>query len=210
MIKATRDPRGDVWHHSRNVLIQAVSKKKLQEFMEGFNDIVTQAFIADKAEDNFYQERGVLVHSMEVTGYQCVDTATSEVLQEVIRETTNRMNRLQQQVSENEVKEAELAAKIDLEVQRTELLTTQASNERLVSAMAGEASGLKLAKSAQTFLTALAENATLPDVADRLELYRLHQELQSKDETTKNLASGSAMLFVTPEDVNLNLNNPEL
>jgi hypothetical protein len=212
MIQGTRDPRGDVWHHSRHILLQAVSKIDLQDFMKNFNSRVKAAFEQDRVNGtSFYTERGVMVESMEVTGYQCVDAQTADILQEIIRETTNRINRMQKQESENDVARAKLEAEIRLEKKRTDLLTTKASNDRLVSEMEGEASGLRLAKSAQTFLNALGgANATLPDVASRLELYRLHQDLASKNDTTSNLASGSAMLFVTPDEVNLKLQTDEL
>ena len=42
-----------------------------------------------------------------------------------------------------------------------------------------------------------ALNETGMDLEMRLDLYRLHQELSSKNETTANLASGTAMLFVS-------------
>ena len=38
-----------------------------------------------------------------MTGYQCVDAKTADILQEIIRETTNRINRMQKQNSENDV-----------------------------------------------------------------------------------------------------------
>merc|ERR1712193_207518 len=44
MVHATPDPMGDVWHHTRSTLIQAVSQATLEQFMEGFNSIVAQAF----------------------------------------------------------------------------------------------------------------------------------------------------------------------
>merc|ERR1719281_799537 len=47
MVHATPDPMGDVWHHTRSTLIQAVSQATLEKFMEGFNSIVMQAFQAE-------------------------------------------------------------------------------------------------------------------------------------------------------------------
>jgi hypothetical protein len=41
--------------------------------------------------------------------------------------------------------------------------------------------------------------------SDRLELYKLQEQLQAKNEDTRNLASGKAQLFLTPQDVNLKL-----
>merc|ERR1719265_1543568 len=105
MIRATSDPSGDVWHHARSCLIQAVSKVDLATFMSGFNGIVMAAF-KEQAGDGFYLERGVEVHSMELTRYKCTDDKTAAVLQEIIQETTNRINRLQAQESENEVRAA--------------------------------------------------------------------------------------------------------
>merc|ERR1711977_179175 len=51
----------------------------------------------------FYDSRGVKIHSLEITRYQCADQSTSEILEQIIQETTNRMNRLSQAESENEV-----------------------------------------------------------------------------------------------------------
>merc|ERR1712202_98127 len=114
MIHTTSDPSGDVRHHSRSCLIQAVSKVDLATFMSSFNSIVLQAF-KDQSADGFYTDRGVEVHSMELTRYHCVDEKTAAALQEIIQETTNRNNRLQ-------------------------------------SELQGAATGLKLAKSAATFI----------------------------------------------------------
>ncbi|CAE8721427.1 unnamed protein product [Polarella glacialis] len=140
---------------------------------------------------------------MEVTRFDCADPATSSILQEIIQETTNRINRLTAQQSENDVKAAALTADILLERQRTELITIKAENERLQAQMAGEATGMQLMKGAATFIGGL--NESLPSIASRVELYKLHEELQSRNKDTYNLASGSAHLFLTPSDLNLRL-----
>merc|ERR1712137_383179 len=64
MIKATGDPKGDVWYHARSSLIQAISRVTLEEFMAGFDEVVAKA--APQG-DAFYTERGVAVHNLEVT-----------------------------------------------------------------------------------------------------------------------------------------------
>jgi len=66
MVHATPDPAGDVWHHTRSTLIQAVSQVSLEKFMQGFNGIVMKAFESEAA-DSFYHDRGVAVESMEVS-----------------------------------------------------------------------------------------------------------------------------------------------
>merc|ERR1712100_568886 len=188
--------------------------------MNGFNNIVDSAFKA-QATDGFYLERGVEVKSMEVTSFECVDKETAAVLQEIIQETTNRINKLQAQQSANDVMAAKLAADVELEKQRgdvraakvnadiqvekqrLEYLKTKAENDKLEASMGGEASGLTLAKKASTFLAGLG--SALPNTTERLELYKLQGTLEAKNADTKNLAGGTAKLFLTPEDLNLKL-----
>merc|ERR1719213_1383720 len=129
MIRETGDPEGDVWHHSRSALIQAVSKITLQNFMASFSNITTDAYQLQAA-DGFYSERGVELQSMELTKFETVDASTAQILQQIIQETINRINRLQVQESENEVRAAALAAEIQLE-RRTALITQKAENAKL-------------------------------------------------------------------------------
>merc|ERR1739849_48409 len=113
------------------------------------------------ADDKFYNDRGVAVHNLEVTRYECVDKKTSAVLQEIIQETTNRINRLQQQQSENDVLKEQMSGEIEIEKQRKDLIQAKSDNDRMKAVIEGEASGLRLAKSAQTFFGILSDE--LPD-----------------------------------------------
>merc|ERR1711896_84740 len=142
--------------------------------MEGFNTIVKQAFQAEAA-DSFYVNRGVEVQSMEVTRFECIDAKTADVLQQIIQETTNRINRLQMQESENDVLAAKLAADIQMEKQRTELIETQSKNQQLQAQMQGESGGMKRAESAKAFINGL--NSSVPNMTKRVELYELHENL---------------------------------
>lgn len=202
MIETSSDPEGEVWQHSRSALIQGVSQASLSVFMATFNNISMQAF-ETQAADGFYADRGVEIISMEITHFQPVDEQTAEVLQKIIQETTNRINRLEQQNSENDVKAAKLAADIQMEKQRTELIETQAKNFKLESQMQGESGGEKRARGAAAFLNGL--NNSLPNVSTRVELYKLHETLENNRANTENLASGKATLFLTPQDLKLKL-----
>merc|ERR1711990_938560 len=73
----------------RPKFIERVSKATLQEFMRDFNKI---AETVHKEDDDFYRSRGVLIHSLEVSGYRCAESSTAQILQQIIQETTNRMN----------------------------------------------------------------------------------------------------------------------
>jgi len=202
MIDASSDPEGEVWQHARSALIQGVSKTTLSFFMSHFNNISMEAF-AMQATDGFYEERGVEIISMEVTRFEPVDKKTADVLQLIIQETTNRINRLQVQNSENDVLAAKLAADIQMEKQRTELIATQAKNEQLKAQMQGESGGMKRAMSAKAFIDGL--NTSIVNTSKRVELYELHEVLENNRANTKNLASGKANLFLTPQDMKLKL-----
>jgi len=203
MINVTSDPEGDVWHHARSALIQAVSQTTLQKFMKSFNNITREAFNA-QALDGFYTGRGVVLTSMELTKFETTDAATKEILQNIIQESTNRVNRLNKQKGENEVKAAELSAEIELEKQKTEFISAQADNKRLEAKMQGEAAGMTLMRAADTYIGGL--NGTVDNVTARVEMYKLHETLKGHNEATKNLASGKAELYLTPSNVNLKLN----
>ena len=78
MIERTGDPKGDVWYHARSALIQAVSGVTLEQFMGNFNHLVTTAAAMDA---DFYAQRGVQLHTLEVTSYSCTDETQVRTLQ---------------------------------------------------------------------------------------------------------------------------------
>mmetsp|Transcript_29444 Transcript_29444/g.83910 ORF Transcript_29444/g.83910 Transcript_29444/m.83910 type:complete len:522 (+) Transcript_29444:114-1679(+) len=207
LLNITADPAGDVWYKARSTLISAISKVDLETFMGNFNTLIQTAFQA-QANDGFYEERGLVVHSMEVTKYSPTDEATATTLQEIIKETTDRINRLQAQRSENDVKAAKLLADIGLERNRTQLILTQAGNSRLVASNEGEAEGVQLAKAASTFFSEL--DSSLPDLDERVTLYKLHKQLENQNTRTKHISSGKATLFMTADELNFNLKSTEL
>jgi len=210
LVNTTSDPEGEVWQHARSALIQGVSKVTLSVFMARINEISMEAFEV-QALDGFYAERGVEMISMEVTRFEPVDTKTANVLQQIIQETTNRINKLEKQHSENEVMAAKLAADIQMEKQRTELIKTRSRNQQLQSEMKGESDGMKRARSAKAFIDGIS--SSLPNASKRVELYEMHEKLENNRANTENLASGKATLFLTPQDMKLKLNmgsGPEL
>jgi len=202
MIAMTADPSGDVAQRAGSGLVGAVSKSTFAVFMTQFNNITAQAF-QDQASDSFYIDRGLEMQSLELTKYDCVDEETALVLQLIIQESTNRINRLQSAQSENDVKAAKLVSDIELEKKRTELITTQAGNDKLEAELAGQADGAKLVESAIAFIDGL--NVSVPEVEDRTDLYKLHIVNNARNNDTKNLANGEAKLFLLPKDMSVSL-----
>jgi len=172
----------------------------MMNFQSSFNDLTIQA-LRSQAADSFYAVRGVEVESLEITRYECADKRTALVLQQIIQETTNRINHLQVQETSSAVQAASLAGEISLERQRTDLMQSRAENIILEAAADGDAEGLQKAAAAETFIGGL--KSSVPSVEQRLDLYKLHLRLKSKNRDIKNLASSNAKLFLTPEDAGL-------
>ncbi len=192
MFKTTCDTTGDVCNHARSKFIERVSKVTLQEFMRDFNKI---AEMVHREDDNFYSSRGVQIHSLEVSGYRCAEASTAKILGQIIQETTNRMNRLQQQESENEWQLLQIKGDIEEERAKKELLAVQIDNSNARSSMEGLAEAQKV----KSFLLGLADD--VPDVERRIALWNVLRKKDALQEVCKN----GARLYYTPNDVNLSI-----
>lgn len=195
MMKFTNDTTGDICNHARSRFIELVSKVTLQEFMLQFNEIAEKVHQNDNS--NFYEQRGVKIHSLEVTGYHCAESSTAIILEEIIQETTNRMNRLQQQESENEVQLKQIRGDIEEEKARAELLKIQTENSNAKSKM----EGLAEAERVKSFLAELREN--FPNM-DETSIVGLWNTLR-KEDALKAVSQGNARLYFTPKDANLSI-----
>merc|ERR1712167_528734 len=98
----------------------------------------------------------------QVTGYQCAESSTSEILQQVIQETTNRINRLSQQESENEVKIYNMQGRIEQEKLSGELLSIQHEHAQKEA----QVTGTSEADRVTAFIAGLADQ--VPDLQDRI------------------------------------------
>merc|ERR1711879_370194 len=94
--------------------------------------------------DQYYAERGVQVHEVSVIRYECANPSDAKVLEQIIQETTKRMNELTAQNSKNDVQRASIEGEIALEEQRTKLLQIKSENDKVSAGALGEAEGLKL------------------------------------------------------------------
>lgn len=206
MINQTSDPSGDVWHHARSGLIQAVSRSTLGNFMLSMSSISSEASESQRR-DTFYTNRGIEVDSIEITAFEVADSTTSQILQDIILETTERINRLQKQTSSDEIAAARLIGDIKLERKRTQLVIYRATNELLRAEMAGDIEGLRRLGFANTFIGGL--NVSVPSLDTRIDLFKHYQLVQSRNEMTNDLGAGGQRFFVTPLELGLSL-KPEL
>merc|ERR1719238_2668611 len=187
MVKMTGDTTGDICNHARSRFIQLVSKVTLKEFMDRFNSLAKEALTDD---DDFYESRGCKIHTLEVTAYRCMDASTARILEQIIQETTNRMNRLSQQESENEVKMFAMDGEIEQETRRAELLKVLQAHKLMEARNDGEAE----AERVRAFLAQTQES--VPSLDARISLWGTLR----KHDALKAVASGPARLYYTPND----------
>jgi len=192
MIRTTGDTSGDICNHARSQFIKHVARVPLKEFMDDLNTISNSVYSEDLS---FYASRGVTVHSLEVTSYQCAEASTSKVLQQIIQETTNRMNRLSQQESENEVNIFKMHGQIEQEKLNSELIAIQNQHTQQEAQSGGQAE----AEHVKAFMVGLSEQ--MPDLSDRISVW---QTLRKKD-TLAVVAEGGGSLYYTPSDVDLSI-----
>lgn len=192
MIRTTDDAPGDICSHARSMIIQSVSKSSLEKFLDSFNDIVRDAIINDK--DPFYTQRGVDIHSVEVRSVTCKEESTQQILQEIIQETTNRLNRLLKQQSENEVRLNEVKGNIDIEQQKGELLAIQRENALKEAEITGECEAVKVGKFFEKLADSLSE-------ADKIAIFNTLKKVEYIDK----LGKSNANMFFTPNDVDLRI-----
>merc|ERR1719432_427830 len=89
------------------------------------------------ADDSFFSARGLRVSALEVGRYYCADKSTSEILEQIIQETTNRMNRLSQAESENEVNLFRTSGQVEQQRVNNELLAIQREQAKEDAQVAG-------------------------------------------------------------------------
>jgi len=199
MLRFTGDAPGDVCSHARSCFIQLISKVTLQQFMEQFNNIALQAAQSD---DTFYSQRGIKIHSLEVTRYACADRSTAVILEQIIAETTNRMNRLSCQESENEVKLAQLHGEEEQENAKTAVLQIQQAHSIEMARSEGTAE----AEKCLAFLKRIEEDCGSDDDGMKLRSSSLAEELWHalrKAEAIKDVSQGTATVYFPPKDANL-------
>lgn len=199
MLASTDDAPGDICSHSRSLIIQAVSQVSLEQFLADFNALIRASVqTSDQGgRQDFFQARGLIIHAVEVRSVACKDVATQHILQEIIQETTHRINLLQKQESENEVKLRQLQGQLALEKQRTALLQWQEQHQQAE----GRIAGLAEAEKVKTFFEHL--KALSPEL--RLHIYQLLR----KQDALAELSQGQAQLYFTPADVNLSIESKD-
>lgn len=192
MVRSTGDTSGDLCNHARSQFIRHVARVTLKQFMDESHLIAKKVWEEDT---DFYASRGVKIHSLEVTRYQCADCRTSEILEQIIQETTNRMNRLSQAESENEVNLFRTQGQIEQEKMNGDLLKIQHEHAEAEADVTGRSEAARIS----SFIHGLGE--VVPKLEDRISLWQVLR----KTEALSVVSQGKANLYYTPNDVDLSI-----
>jgi hypothetical protein len=192
MMRATDDAPGDLCSHARSAIIQSVSQVPLDQFLADFNALVRRAVL--DAGDAFYAERGAQLNAVEVRSITCKDAATQRILLEIIQETTNRLNRLQKQSSENEVQVKQIEGQVEAEARRARWLELRRQNAETEALTVGQGEAQRV----RAFIDGLGTE--LP-IDAKLALFNTLR----KQEALERLSQGTAQLYFTPQDVDLTI-----
>jgi len=192
LVAATHDAPGDLCSFARSHILQSISQASFEEFLAGFNDIIRIAIFENAS--TFYANRGINLHAVEVRSVHSKDPETQRVLQEIINETTNRINRLQKQESENEVRLKKIQGDIETEQMRSQLLELKREHAQMEGLSEGEAEALRV----KAFFDGLGESLS-PDA--KIQLFSTLR----KQDALFALSSGNSQLFFTPSDVDLKI-----
>jgi len=192
MVSVTGNLPGDIYNKIRSQFIKQVSQKSLKEFMAELHLISKAVFEEDK---DFYTVRGVKVHCLEVSKYTCSEKRTSEVLQQIIEETTNRLNRLSQCESENEIQMFKMQGQLEAEKVNGDLLKIQHEHAMKEAEVTGSAEAARVS----SFIDRLAEK--VPKLEDRIKMW----EVLRKNDALDVVSKGGASLYYTPNDVDLSI-----
>jgi regulator of protease activity HflC (stomatin/prohibitin superfamily) len=204
VLTETDDPEGDVWVKARSSLISVVSNMSLNEFMDDVQGVAYRSGTHLKA-DPAIAARGIVIKYLELTGIQYISARTNQQLNTIIAQNTKRMADMTIASANNDVKAAGLAADIVLEQKRSELIAVEARNTNARAAMVGTTEGGLLAMTVTAFIQGLEQ--WVPDMQTRIDFYKLYVAQQASLNSTKNLATGDASLFVPPKRFALRLDS---
>lgn len=200
MIENTTDAPGDTCTHARSMIIQKISQIKLMDFLANFNDIIKSACL----DDAFYLARGVDLKSVEVLKFECENQETNVILQEIIKETCDRMRYKERQRGENEVALEKLEGEIQEEKKKQQLIEVKKSHLKVEAKIEGEAKGARVGEFISHLACSQVGNKEL-GIEQALGLYNILEKYDHQLQSNAAVAAGKTQLYVLPGDVNLNL-----
>ncbi len=197
MINATHDPPHDICRHAQSQILGGISKVDQKEFMESFNEIIQNAVMTK--EDIFYQERGVTLNQILITGRKCRDEETEKNFQEIIKAKTNCIKALVDQDNKNAVRISALKNEIEAERLEGQVIDVKRTFQRTQAEQDGAARGVEIAH--------MLDN--LPRDFNPEQKLRIWQDMQNT-KRVETVVTKVNNLVVKPEDVDMKIVNLDM
>eukprot|EP00658_Telonema_sp_P-2_P007427 TRINITY_DN1276_c0_g2_i1.p1 TRINITY_DN1276_c0_g2~~TRINITY_DN1276_c0_g2_i1.p1 ORF type:complete len:437 (-),score=132.21 TRINITY_DN1276_c0_g2_i1:418-1728(-) len=159
-----------------------------------------QQSIAERAHDPFYGSRGVDLISVEVLQFSCSNPETDVTLQEIIKETADRLKKEEFQKGENVVAMKKMEGDIELERKNKELIEIKKSHLIIESKIEGQAEAQKI-KSYIEELTGQDPDSLKIGQGEAVDMFTMLRKM----DTIKMLSEGKSSMYITPDDVNLSI-----
>jgi len=169
------------------------AKKKVQALEKQ----IKQHAVTCRAHDPFYGSRGVDLISVEVLKFSCSNKDTDHTLQQIIKETADRLKKKEYQEGENEVAMSKMAGDINLEQRNAELIRIKKSHTITESRIEGQAEAEKV----NAFIAQLAGDNNVVSKEKAVELYTMLRKV----DCINLMSQGKSTMYVTPNDVNLSV-----
>jgi len=150
-----------------------------------------------RAHDPFYGSRGVDLISVEVLKFSCSNRDTDLTLQQIIKETADRLKKKEYQEGENEVAMSKMAGDINLEKRNAELIKIKKSHTITESRIEGQAEAEKV----NAFISQLSGDNNVVSKEKAVELYTMLRKVDA----INLMSQGKSTMYVTPNDVNLSV-----
>jgi len=193
MVSTTEDAPEDICKHAMSQILSDASRKTMQEFMESFNEVVQGAISKD---DGFYDERGVRIIRVEITGRRCKEDAVEQNFQAIIKEKTERIRKLEEKTGENEVVVRDLEGKLKAEDLKGMLIAKQRDYMRAEAKADGESDADKI----KNFFDNLPEGL---DEAQKMTIFMDKQNTERVQIVSEKINQ----LTVLPTDLDIKLVN---
>jgi len=158
---------------------------------------IKQHQVTCRAHDPFYGSRGVDLISVEVLKFSCSNKETDHTLQQIIKETADRLKKKEYQEGENEVAMSKMAGDINLEKRNAELIKIKKSHTITESRIEGQAEAEKV----NAFIAQLSGDNNVVSKEKAVELYTMLRKV----DCINLMSQGSSTMYVTPNDVNLSV-----
>jgi len=120
LVTATNDPTGDIWHRMRSQISQAAGNYNYAGFLTSLRNM-TAAVKEEELDNPFYSMRGIKVYDFQLIEVELKDEELeANIVDAMALEAIDRINRVNQEISESEVEIVRLQGVYNVDAARAQ------------------------------------------------------------------------------------------